>query len=836
MNCEIYNKNESSPIGASISVLHNIGMLCSVGGSDGDSNDTYLKIRCMDIKAALWAPTYIDSNSIKNRSFHASAAIQNKLYLFGGCVAKYENETFDVSTSDEIIKIESARFGMAASVQMSCDLTSKQGLSANTVGPEMGRAVVFGGCSTRRKDFVSDVYMFTPGETEDDTKFEVVEVDQTVIPPARAYHSSAISGDMNQFLIVYGGMDEFGGIINDVWVLDLTEILLPPPPPVEIDPKAKKGKAEEHKVPMARWNQIAIEEPKYSPRYMHSSFVLKNASTDSLQLYIFGGISPSGALPLEEIKEIRIAKNEEGVYSHGEELTVSPEVVNAEGTEEVEESKGYDPDPLPPAPLTCYSASVALVSDTLFEKAALLEQSVAAEGEEPVPPTSRPPPVMIFVFGGSKEQQFVVPSREECDNVMIVLDPTNDLVKRVRRNIRKNLGLPPLQPPGDPDGMIKVIDYPNGDHYDGQVRRLVEKVFTEEDDPLDEQEEEDPSQNHLVYIPLGHGTMVYKDSGNVYEGAWVDGIQQGEATLTTQDGTTYKGHFVGGKKCGLGYIKKQESHTYHGAFYDDLFEGKGVMTMLNNGDVFTGEFVKGMKEGSGSITRADGSESTGTWKKDKMVGPGFAKGLSIRCVNTTVAAIIEPLPGTIEGADGLQQSISSKEKVGLEDAKDCATIKGVFTGPTDAGIPFGEEGTCSYIDGSEYVGQWKSGKRNGNGVFVFPNLDKFNGKWVGDKRCGQGKLVSVLMADYEGIWEDDKPHGLGTMASKDGTIYTGDFVAGRREGAGKLSGPEPDQLIFDGGWFQDDPVFPKPASVGGGSVSDQSGVTTASGSLAGTMK
>ena len=47
--------------------------------------------------------------------------------------------------------------------------------------------------------------------------------------------------------------------------------------------------------------------------------------------------------------------------------------------------------------------------------------------------------------------------------------------------------------------MIKVIDYPNGDHYDGQVRRLVEKVFTEEDDPLDEQEEEDP---RYFYQPI----------------------------------------------------------------------------------------------------------------------------------------------------------------------------------------------------------------------------------------------------------------------------------------------------------------------------------------------
>ena len=52
------------------------------------------------------------------------------------------------------------------------------------------------------------------------------------------------------------------------------------------------------------------------------------------------------------------------------------------------------------------------------------------------------------------------------------------------------------------------------------------------------------------------------------------------------------------------------------------------------------------------------------------------------------------------------------------------------------GIPWGKQGYVRYSDGSEYLGEWINGKRNGYGKHVMPNLDEYEGKFVGGLRCG----------------------------------------------------------------------------------------------------
>ncbi len=37
---------------------------------------------------------------------------------------------------------------------------------------------------------------------------------------------------------------------------------------------------------------------------------------------------------------------------------------------------------------------------------------------------------------------------------------------------------------------------------------------------------------------------------------------------------------------------------------------------------------------------------------------------------------------------------------------------------------------------------------------------------------------------YEGLWKDDKMHGIGKYTYKDGSIYTGEFKYGLKNGLG----------------------------------------------------
>ena len=66
-------------------------------------------------------------------------------------------------------------------------------------------------------------------------------------------------------------------------------------------------------------------------------------------------------------------------------------------------------------------------------------------------------------------------------------------------------------------------------------------------------------------------------------------------------------------------------------------------------------------------------------------------------------------------------------------------------------------GTNTFPDGSQYVGEWKDDKRNGQGTFTFPNGGKYVGEFRDNKPNGQGTEYrldgSVLQS---GIWENGK--------------------------------------------------------------------------------
>ena len=63
----------------------------------------------------------------------------------------------------------------------------------------------------------------------------------------------------------------------------------------------------------------------------------------------------------------------------------------------------------------------------------------------------------------------------------------------------------------------------------------------------------------------------------------------------------------------------------------------------------------------------------------------------------------------------------------------------------------------SYDDGDKYVGEFKNGKRN-----------------------GQGTLTSVNGSIYEGEYKNDGRHGHATVTLPDGSIYVGEYKDGRQ--------------------------------------------------------
>ena len=62
-----------------------------------------------------------------------------------------------------------------------------------------------------------------------------------------------------------------------------------------------------------------------------------------------------------------------------------------------------------------------------------------------------------------------------------------------------------------------------------------------------------------------------------------------------------------------------------------------------------------------------------------------------------------------------------------------------------------------FSDGTEYDGEWKDGKKHGQGILI----------------CYDGAM-------YEGEWKEGKPNGQGTETRSNGKKYEGEWKNGKR--------------------------------------------------------
>ena len=78
-------------------------------------------------------------------------------------------------------------------------------------------------------------------------------------------------------------------------------------------------------------------------------------------------------------------------------------------------------------------------------------------------------------------------------------------------------------------------------------------------------------------------------------------------------------------------------------------------------------------------------------------------------------------------------------------------------------------GKMKYANGDEYVGSFGDNyERDGHGRMCYSDRSIYLGEWKHGKRHGQGKFVSSTGDDeYEGTWKTGKRHGKGKIVVKD---------------------------------------------------------------------
>ena len=100
-------------------------------------------------------------------------------------------------------------------------------------------------------------------------------------------------------------------------------------------------------------------------------------------------------------------------------------------------------------------------------------------------------------------------------------------------------------------------------------------------------------------------------------------------------------------------------------------------------------------------------------------------------------------------------------------------------------------GTYTFSNGSKYVGEFKDGKKHGQGTFTYFYGDKYVGEYKDDKQHGQGTFTFASGSKYVGNFKDGDYHGQGTYTFANGEKWVGTF---ERVGVSKLKDPPPLKL------------------------------------------
>ncbi|EFJ44342.1 hypothetical protein VOLCADRAFT_106487 [Volvox carteri f. nagariensis] len=120
-------------------------------------------------------------------------------------------------------------------------------------------------------------------------------------------------------------------------------------------------------------------------------------------------------------------------------------------------------------------------------------------------------------------------------------------------------------------------------------------------------------------------------------------------------------------------------------------------------------------------------------------------------------------PGEHGGVAGQQPGIATLKYSDGSEYK--GTLKHVHgQGQVPHGI-----GTCVWVDGNRYDGEWRNGLMHGFGTYQWTSGQRYDGEWKDGKRDGVGVKMYVDGSTFHGIWREGKKHGVGVFkpASKD---------------------------------------------------------------------
>ncbi|MDM8546005.1 MORN repeat-containing protein [Candidatus Venteria ishoeyi] len=85
----------------------------------------------------------------------------------------------------------------------------------------------------------------------------------------------------------------------------------------------------------------------------------------------------------------------------------------------------------------------------------------------------------------------------------------------------------------------------------------------------------------------------------------------------------------------------------------------------------------------------------------------------------------------------------------------------------------------TYKRRASFKGYYVCGKRNGKGVYIYPDQSSYDGSWKDGKKNGYGVYYWPSGNVYRGEWKDNQQHGKGTLTFADGGEFEGYWKYGK---------------------------------------------------------
>lgn len=235
----------------------------------------------------------------------------------------------------------------------------------------------------------------------------------------------------------------------------------------------------------------------------------------------------------------------------------------------------------------------------------------------------------------------------------------------------------------------------------------------------------------------GIGACHYSD-GTKYQGEWVFRYPEGRGTKTFADGTKWTGRW-----------KKGQPVDESGNLVTNLFPGKEIAAEEGNGNIQAGCVSGDCENGDGAFAYADGSKYEGQFLKGKPHGKGtFTHYDGDKYVGEFKNGFQDG-KGTMYWKNGTLTSGSWKMGEFVADQAVAAAPK---TGCVQGDCQDGRGTFIKKEDNSKYVGSFRNGAPEGEGIMYFANGEQYSGQWEAGLFQGMGTLKMMDGTEVKGYW------------------------------------------------------------------------------------